>query len=42
MEEILEMSKKELEYYKFCEEYIVIHKNKFSKEPLSTFDAHRP
>lgn len=26
----------------FCKEYIEIHNKKFSKEPASTFDAHRP
>jgi hypothetical protein len=26
----------------YLEEYIKIHNNKFSKEPVSTFDAHRP
>jgi transposase InsO family protein len=26
----------------FCEEYMEMHNSKFSKEPISLFDAHRP
>ncbi len=26
----------------FFKKYIPLHNNKFSKEPASTFDAHRP